>query len=232
MAHYLHVRFAPEICELFVSWLKDRKSAKYIVSEETGDVEQKVHHHAAFESPVGVEAVKKEFQKFCKVKGLQTSRGQANAWYGGVKDCTDASYVCKDGKIVCSEGFLTETIADLIAEGKKKYRERKSLVLPPDPSGNTTQIVKVVQTKTSMRAKFVKYLMSECGWTPRCVMSWNLENKKDEVIGLLTEFWENAFTTPQGVVCVEHAIWVFADDRVRDEIKEKNVAAIKKFLRA
>lgn len=232
MAHYLHARFAPEIYELFLVWLKDRKSAKYVISEEIGEKDQRVHHHAAFESPIGVEAVKKEFQKFCKTKGLAVSRGQANAWYGGVKDCTDASYICKDGKIVASEGFLTQTIAELIAEGKKKYRDKKSLVLPPDPSGNTTQIVKVVQTKTSMRAKFVRYLASDCGWTHECVMLWNYELKKEQVIEHLTEFWENAFTTPQGVVCVEHALWVYADDRVRKYIKSNNVEAIKKFLRA
>lgn len=232
MVHYLHVRFAPEIREPFMVWLKDRHSLKYVISEEIGEKDQRVHHHAAFESPVGVEAVKKEFQKFCKAKGLQVSRGQANAWYGGVKECTDTSYICKDGKIIASEGFMTETIAELIAEGKKKYRDKKSLILPPDPSGNTSQIVKVVQTKTSMRAKFVKYLASDCGWTHGCIMNWNLDNKKEEVIGLLTEFWENAFTTPQGVVCVEHAIWVYADEKVRNDIKAKNVEAIKKFLRA
>lgn len=232
MVHYLHVRFAPEIYEPFHAWLKDRKSAKYVISEEIGTKDQRVHHHAAFESPIGLEAVKKVFQKFCQDKGLQVSRGKSNAWYGGVKECTDTSYICKDGKIVASEGFPTETIAELIAEGKKKYHERKSLILPPDPSGNTTQIVKVVQTKTSMRAKFVKYLASECGWTPDYIRHFNLDARKDEIIGLLTEFWENAFTTPQGVVCVEHAIWVYADERVRNDIKAKNVEAIKKFLRA
>ena len=82
-----------------------------------------------------------------------------------------------------------------------------------------------------MRAQFVRY-MEEEGWKKNFQINpENQEEQEDYLIKKLTHFWENAFTTPQGVVCVEHALFVFADDDVREYIERKNIQAIKKCLR-
>jgi len=228
VANWLHARFAPEIKAPFLEWI-EAHSPRYIVSEEH---ENRIHHHIAFETALGIESIKKKLQAACKALNLQTERGKANAWYGGVKHCTDTSYICKDGNIIKSKGFMSQTIEDLIAEGKGKYRKELPLVQPPGAPTNTIQIVQPAKKSVSMRAQFVRYMESENDWKKNFSITLDTYiNQLDDLSDYLTVFWENAFTTPQGAVCIEHAKWYFADDNVRDVIKCKNRAALKKILR-
>lgn len=225
---WIHARFAPEIKDPILEWI-DGHSPRYIVSEETAD---RLHYHVAFETDLGIESIRKKFQNACKSKGLQVSRGKANAWYGGVKPCTDTSYICKDGNIVKSKGFMTQTITDLIKEGKAKYRKEVPLVSSPLTPQDTIIKVTTAKKSISMRAQFVRYLEQEQLWRENASISVaSYDDQVDQLIDYLTIFWKNAFTTPQGCVCVEYAKWHFADDEVREHLKLKNRAAIKKSLR-
>lgn len=226
---WLHARFSPEIKTQFLEWI-DVNSPRYIVGEETAN---RVHYHIAFETLLGIESIKKKLQAACKAKGLVTERGKANSYYGGVKECTDTSYVCKDGNIVASKGFLAATIEALIKEGKEKYHKLPSTVNTPDMAvGNVLRVVESKKRSVAMKVQFVKYMEDECKWKENAQITVDTYvNDVDDLIDYLTVFWKNAFTTPQGAVCVEYAKWHFADDNVRDVIKSKNRTSLKKFLR-
>ena len=223
----IHARFSPELKENALEWIG--KLSRYIVCEEVGGLTEKTHYHTCFESDVGLEAIKKRFQTQCKALGLVSKKGQENAYYGGVKPCTDPSYICKEGKFIATAGYSTVELEALQQEGKEKYCKQAM----PITAQNITQEIVMIKPKksVSMRAQFVRHL-KEAGWKENYTIHLDYyHDKLEEMIDQLTDFWENAFTTPQGAVCIEHAKWVFADDNVREIIKLNNRAAIKKCLR-
>jgi len=84
----------------------------------------------------------------------------------------------------------------------------------------------------TMRAKFCKFLVQDNYWNKNeTITPDNYDLKIKELVDLMTDFWENAFTTPQGAVCIEHAKYVFANDEVRAIIRKSNQIAIIKCLR-
>lgn len=226
---WVHARFAPEIKPRFLEWI-DGHSPKYIVGEETAE---RLHYHIAFETALGIESIKKKLQAACKSLGLETKRGQANSWYGGVKICTDLSYVCKDGNIVAHKNFMPQTIESLIQEGKEKYHKLPSTVqVPQMVVGDVLRIVEPKKKSVAMKQQFVNYMEKEIGWKVNAQITEDTYvNDLDDLMDYLTVFWKNAFTTPQGVQCIEYAKWHFADDFVRNRIKDKNRDVLKKFLR-
>jgi len=224
---FIHARFSPELLEWATALVVSLQNPRYIIAEEVGKKTEKLHYHTCFESHIGLEAIKKRFQTQCKALGLVSKKGQENAYYGGVKECTDPSYICKEGKYIATLGYTPEQLESLRIEGMTKYTV-------PIVANNGTKIeyIHVLPKKAStMRAKFVEMLVSENWDKNQTITVHNYKQKCDEIIDACTDFWENAFTTPQGAVMVEHAKWVFADDDIRDLIKENNRNAIKKCLR-
>jgi len=132
---FIHARFSPEIKEFAIALIQGLKQSRYIVCKEQAHRE---HYHAAFDSPIGLEAIKVRFKNHCKSLGLVTKRGQENAYYGGVKECTDVTYVCKDGDVQVSAGYTTEELEALCQQGYDKYVKPKtdsaSKDMIPDPS--------------------------------------------------------------------------------------------------
>lgn len=231
---WLHARISPEILEGALIWIK--KLPRYIVAEEVGSETEKLHYHCAIEVPVGIEAIKKRFQTECKAKGLVSKKGQENAYYGGVKELTDISYVCKEGKFTATQGFTADELEHYRAVGAARYGKSKPMTDAETPiiahmGPEQYHGPKFKQTKTSMRAKFKEYLETKKGYDCTTITIYNYAASRNELIDHLTEFWENAFTTPQGAVCIEFALWSFATDEVRDLIKEANRTAIIKCLR-
>lgn len=227
---WVHARFSPEIKSRFLEWV-DANSPKYIVGEETAN---RLHYHIAFETALGIESIKKKLQAACKDLGLVTQRGKSNSWYGGVKECTDTSYVCKDGNIVAHKNFSPLIIESLIQEGKEKYHKLPQHTGHPQMVvGDVIRIVEPPKKKSvAMKAQFVQYMETQCKWKENAqITESTYVNDLDDLIDHLTDFWKNAFTTPQGAVCIEHAKWYFADDEVRLGIKAKNRHVLKKFLR-
>lgn len=227
----IQARFSPEMKPGALEWIQ--KLPRYIVCKEFSNRE---HYHTVFESTVGVEAVKKRFQSQCKALGLVSKKGQENAHYGGVKQCNDGSYeyAAKNGAFEAHAGFTAEELEAIRLKGKEKYIDRppQLVVAVSTVAGETVLIPK--KKSISMRAQFVRHMI-EKGWkvnqTIDVTHHYGDHPKIDELINELTEFWENAFTTPQGGVCIEHAKWVFATDDVRDVIRHNNREALKKFLR-
>lgn len=113
------------------------------------------------------------------------------------------------------------------------------LILPAsiiDPDLNTpaglNAPARVKRASETMRAKFCKYLENDCHYHRNETITMdNFPGRIDDLIERMTDFWENAFTTPQGAVCVEHAKYIFGNDEYRDYIKKRNAETIKKCLR-
>lgn len=91
--------------------------------------------------------------------------------------------------------------------------------------------VRLPSNRAPQRVRFVAYLRSELNWKEGDVKAWNMYEKLDEIVSELTEWSENAFTTPNGAVVVQHALWTFADESARNILKVKNQEAIRKSIR-
>lgn len=97
-------------------------------------------------------------------------------------------------------------------------------------SGGAIVVLKKPTDRTPQRVRFVKHLELK-GWTTDCIKHWNLYEKLDELIEELTDWSENAFTTPNGAATVQHALWTFSDVTARNTIKEKNKESLRKSIR-
>lgn len=91
-------------------------------------------------------------------------------------------------------------------------------------------IVRLPSNRAPQRVRFVAHLKS-LNWREGDVKAWNMYEKLDEIVNELTEWAENAFTTPNGAVVVQHALWTFADEAARNVLKVKNQEAIRKSIR-
>lgn len=91
-------------------------------------------------------------------------------------------------------------------------------------------VLKEPSKRLAQRIRFVKHLELK-GWQIEDVKIWNLHEKFAELCDILTEWSENAFTTPNGAVTVQHALWVFADISARNEIKQKTQEHLRKSSR-
>lgn len=225
----IQARFSPQMQEAAFKWIK--LSPRYIVCQEQAT---RAHFHAVFESSVGDEAIRKRFQTECRAQGLVSKKGGENAHYGGVKLCDAGAYeyASKSGKFIISQGFTEEELESFRVKGDLKYNKLATdlVVAVSTVAGETVLIPK--PKSDSMRARFVRYMIRDRGWVANKTLHHEYYDEKyKELIDALTEFWENAFTTPQGVVCIEHAKWIFGTDDVRDAIKQKNCEAIKRMLR-
>jgi hypothetical protein len=108
-------------------------------------------------------------------------------------------------------------------------------VLPPASGASSAAATLSVRSSASSRApqrvRFVNYLKADLNWEPGTIKQWNIHEKTEELINELTEWSENAFTTPNGAVMIQHALWVFSDDVARNYLKTKNVDAVRKSIR-
>lgn len=93
----------------------------------------------------------------------------------------------------------------------------------------------IVKThKLPMRERFIHYLKTERGWKVGEEFGVHLDQKgedfEDRVIDACTEFWEMAFTIPEGARMVRHALWVFSTEEARKYLSQRNRDSIKKSL--
>lgn len=84
--------------------------------------------------------------------------------------------------------------------------------------------------RLAQRIRFVKHLELK-GWLADDVKIWNLHEKFNELCDILTEWSENAFTTPNGAVSIQHALWIFSDIPARNYIKQKTSEHLRKSSR-
>lgn len=99
---------------------------------------------------------------------------------------------------------------------------------------STTELAAITVLKPkksmSMRAKFLEHLSNK-GWSYDSICLDEMTAKKEELIDELTDYWENAFTTPQGAVIIQHAMYVYGNEAVRTRIKQLNSVALNHILR-
>lgn len=231
---FVHARFTEPLKPWFTSWVSTN-SPRYIIAEEVGVKNEGLHYHTCFETSLGLDSIKKKFCQAAKDQGLQVAKGKANAYYGAVKECTDASYIVKEDKIILHHGYLEQTLKDLVQEGKQKFRRQLAPIVA-SPVAHTATIVKVKKSRP-MREKFIDYLLKERKWKAGQQFSMDHDDPiryfnriETEVIDAATEYWEAAFTIPEGIRMVKHALWVFSCEETRECIKIKNSGGIRKNL--
>lgn len=138
--------------------------------------------------------------------------------------------------------YVTENRTHMVLldyKGLKALSEKKKAVPivaggAAEAAAPTTPVKYTIQKprrNESMRSKFVQYLKTELHWSPGSITLENRVTKKREMIHLLVDFWENAFTTPQGAACIEHAMWYFADEPLNNVLKLRAVARLEEILR-
>lgn len=90
--------------------------------------------------------------------------------------------------------------------------------------------LRTVNKREPQRVQFVRFLTNK-GWTDGCIKYGYLYEKLDEIVKELTDWSENAFTTPNGAAIVQHVLYHFADTECRNIILQKNIDAIRKSIR-
>lgn len=225
-----HVRFG-KVSDDVLSHVKTFPGVKAIVLHTHGKRGEHPHYHIWWEDSMAVtnQTVRNRLQRHHEI--FKTFSGQ-NDWSIRNHDSWDkwANYVTENRTHVV---LLDYKDLSVLSEKKK--------ALPVVAGGGgaeaapTTAPVKYLLQKPrrneSMRSKFVQYLKTELHWTPESITLDNRIAKKREMIGLLVDFWENAFTTPQGAACIEHAMWYFADEALNKELKLRAVARLEEILR-
>lgn len=117
----------------------------------------------------------------------------------------------------------------------EEVSNQKALVLavPAPAAPPLSQAPRVITKRLPMRERFISYLLQERGWKLNGQFSesaHNADDIKDEVIAACTEYWEAAFTSPEGIRMVRHAIWKFGDEGVKDWLKAEIASSIKNSL--
>lgn len=222
-----HLRFgkiSQEIYDLLVGF----PGVKSIVLHTHGAKGEHPHYHVWYEAAKAVtnQTVRNQLKKY-NVK-FNEMKSQNDWSFRNHDSWTEwAEYVCKNRT---HEVLLQyKNIDEVSSQSKAAIPIVIQPITPGTPAGLAAPLPK---KSISMRAKFVRYLEGECGWIRNETIT--LDNKPDkatELITNLTDYWENAFTTPQGVVAAEHAFYVFANDDIRDLVRRANVQAIKKCMR-
>lgn len=220
----LHFRFNDEIKDEVLAYLL-KSSTYYCVTRE---VAHRVHYHTFAELDCKEDALKKRLQGFCKAKGLQTAKGKANSYYGGVKECTDKSYLCKDGNMIA--GTLNpEEFELLYNEGKEKYNKDAEIPLLANIQDSKPVQVITVKTRT-LRDRFVRYLSDELHWEPEKFSVEAYEEGKKLVTKEAVRFTSGAFTTNEGIRLCRYALYKFADIELQWALESRFTQDVIKYL--
>jgi len=227
-----HLRFgkiSPEIQEAIIEF----PGVKAIVLHTHGRSGEHPHLHVWYESPKAVtnQTVRNHYKK---LELFKDHSGQ-NDWSFRNHDSweTWATYVCKNP----THKVIKDYTRDGIKLSEISSTSVSGLILPalnvdPDLKTPLSLAAPKKRASESMRAKFCKYLENDCHYhRNESITMDNYPTKLEDLVDRMTDFWENAFTTPQGAVCIEHAKYIFGNDDYRDYIRKKNIVAITRCLR-
>jgi len=223
-----HVRFG-KTSEAILEALKAYPGVKAIVLHTHGKKGEHPHYHIWWEgeTPITNQTLRNRLKATSPV--FEKFSGQ-NDWSFRNHDSWDAwaSYVVSN----LSHKVL-QPYKDL--DDKSKASKVLDLVITPGATPATLKVQAPVRTmKLPMREKFIQYLKNERKWVPNEQFSVHSEQSlaefQNECIDAATEFWEMAFTIPEGSRMVRHALWVFSSDEIRKSWLEKNRDSIKKSL--
>ena len=222
-----HIRFG-KVSDQILEALKGFPGVKAIVPYKNGKKGEHPHYHIWWEG-----------DKPVTNQTLRNRLKAASPVFAEFSGQNDWSFRNHDSW----ESWASYTVANLSHSVLLPYKDIETLsasskILPltivsePPLTSGKTPAVRV--TKLPMREKFIQYLKSERKWSPGEQFTVHseigLDEMEDLVIDAATEYWEMAFTIPEGARMVRHALWVFSSDEIRKLWAAKNRAAIKKSL--
>lgn len=225
-----HLRFG-KLSEEIQKAIIEFPGVKAVVLHVRGKSGEHPHWHVWYESPKEItnQTVRDRMKK---VEVLSHFGGQNDWSFRNHDNWTQwAQYVTKNGSHQVIVDYTRDDVQlSVVSEENKKL----IIAINVDSDLKTPLALNapVKRASETMRAKFCRYLANEIGWLKNeTIAPDNYDLKIKELVDLMTDFWENAFTTPQGAVCIEHAKYVFANDDVRAIIRKSNQVAIIKCLR-
>lgn len=221
----IHTRFGPPIKDVFVEWIK-ANSKKYIVAQEKGSILENTHYHACYEVTVGVDSIRKKLCEMSKALGLVVAKGKANAYYGAVKECTDESYVVKEGNIIEVAGY--DNVQALIDEGKRKFIRTPATVAK---AAIAAPVVVVQRSRMTIAEKFIAHCETVLGWKRDNEYGLdNYEQAKCKVTKQMVAFLRGKFNDPQGIVIARNCLYEFANEDLKEYLEGHYPDKIKMFL--
>lgn len=221
----IHTRFGPPIKDVFVTWIK-ANSSKYLVAEEKGTILENIHYHACYEVSVGVDSIRKKLCEMSKALGLSVAKGKANAYYGAVKECTDESYVVKEGNIIEVAGY--DNVQALIDEGKRKFIRTVTSVAAPVAS---SPVVVAQRSRMTIAERFIAHCETDLGWRRDAQFGLDTyEQAKKQVTREMVGFLRGKFNDPQGVVIARNCLYEFANEDLKDYLQDHFPDKVKMFL--
>lgn len=219
----VHARFTEPLRIWFTSWVT-LNSPRYVVAEEYGVKNEGKHYHTCFETELGLDSIKKKFCQAAKDQGLQVAKGKANAYYGAVKECTDASYILKEGNIVLHHGYLEQTIKDLIEEGKQKFRRQLAPIVASTTPAVGPTVVVVKKSRMTITERLCHHAEHDLKWTRDG--HWTLSHYEaricqKECAKHMTQYLRAKFNDPQAVVYLRNLMYEFADADLKEYLESR-----------
>lgn len=230
-----HLRIHADLFDYVSSWVRTHNDRYVIGAREIGKKGETPHYHIWLDTKLSKESLKKVCQAACAAKGYKGERGKANAYYALLPWDDRFGYMTKTGVLEWKgvpddHPDLKPSLPTLLVSDVEGAKAEEASGLPASSSPIAYRIQKP-RSNESMRSKFVKYLEKERGYARECITPGNRVDMKKAFIDDLVDFWENAFTTPQGAACIEHAMWYFADEEFRKELKLRAYARLNEILR-
>lgn len=225
-----HLRIETPALDPVVEALSTFEWAKSVVKHLAGKKGEHPHLHIwlEFEKPLTKVAAKDRLRKHSDV--FKSLSGNEN-WSFRPHDDYEAwcKYVCRNDSHSIIKGD------DLLDQIHDEVPKVPIVVDGPLRSPNCPP-ARVIKSRIPMREKFIQYLERDRYWKRGKQFSmldkplgwW--DEFENEVVDAATEYWEAAFTVPEGIRMVKHAMWVFSDEDTRSTIQIKNRSAIKKSL--
>lgn len=224
--------------EMLTLW-KAFPGVRAIVLHMNGKEAERPHYHIWFESdvPRTNEAIKKRLRSYSPVFDKPFSDWKFTLGSEGISNFVKWSNYVIDGSKGSKVLYETpdETHPPLpdfpvVASGGAGASEA-SYGASEASAAPIKYTIQKARRSESMRSKFVTFLKTELHWERESITLYNRVTKKKEMIHALVDFWENAFTTPQGAACIEHAMWYFADEELGKELKDRAVTRLNEILR-
>jgi len=228
-----HIRFeVPEIDEL-AKELIQFPGTHSVVQHTAGKKGEHPHLHVFYKNP------KERPEKMAAVRDRIKKAPASpimNKLYGNSQisirahDSYDnwVKYVCENQshKVIHGPPELYEKSEEI------KKGSVLNLPLLAQQIGVSGKVVVVKDKKVPMRQKFIMFLENEKQWEKNKTINLsNYDNMIEKITDYLTDFWENAFTFPEGMRMVEYARYYFADEDIADKIRKDNYYSFKKGLR-
>lgn len=215
-----HLRIG-KVSDAALEVLKVVDGVKAIVLHKRGKKGEHPHWHVWMEvGDISHEAVRKRLRK--------------HAVFGAYKGNEDWSLRDHDSYDKWSKYVMENPSAEVLLDNPEAPLPPKAeipiVASAAAQSSGAIVVLKKPTDRSPQRVRFVKHLELK-GWQLECVKHWNLYEKLDELVEELTDWSENAFTTPNGAATVQHALWAFADVAARNTIKEKNKESLRKSIR-